>query len=100
MRGWERFAAVAGFAAILAGCGGGGSGSTPTAPKVAASATSAPTGAPLATANLTIKFPSGFHKAKIGKAAAAKAKRAPAYVNPRLVSALTFSWTGPTRRRA
>jgi len=63
--------------ALLAGCGGGGS-SVPTSP-AAVTSTAAPSGNPIATANLTVKFPATFQQAAMS---ASSARLTPSYVNP------------------
>ena len=66
------------FAVLLAGCGGGSAG----APAALPTASAAPKGNAVATASLTIKFPQGFHTARIpGKTGTSSAARRPAYVN-------------------
>jgi hypothetical protein len=87
MRIARSVSALIGCAALLAGCGGGG-GSTPAAHVAAptSTATSVPTGSPVATAKLTIKFPATFHTAKKAsattRASATSSRKTPSYVNP------------------
>jgi hypothetical protein len=87
MRIARGIAALTGCAALLAGCGAGGS--TPAAAHATSTAgtpASAPTGVPIATASLTIKFPATFHTARkasaVTRTSAASKTRSPAYVNP------------------
>jgi hypothetical protein len=67
-------------AALLAGCGGGGS-SVPAGSGTAnGTGTSAVAGNPIATANLTIQYPTAFHQAQISTSGTARST--PKFVDP------------------
>ncbi len=80
MTGTGRIVALAFALLLIAGCGGGSSNPAPSHP-LATATTPPQTGAPLSTASLTIKYPTGFHIAS-GKATPQSRRRSPAYINP------------------